>query len=325
MAHMIQSDRPMDIMLSHDWPAGIWDYGHRDRLLRTKPYFREDMQSGKLGNPPLMHLLMSIKPRFWFSAHLHVKFGATVQHAPYPVPQQQYQHQHQQEEQQAQQLEQSAEHTAHHTNLKSGGRAAGNETDESALYAESTTLNDTEEQDVEGSETGPTELDISDDLQDLINCSKQRIAAQASSAESPAVMTQTTTNLAKPPSSPRSADSAGSAAGSVASAGSSSNLSELGKRSAPTRTPERTVPVPQTDFYSKQGAYEEVHYGVATHFLALDKVLPGRYKTHSPYMPAHFNLIKARRARNISCTLTGTNLVLVYRFTRWYTINHTVL
>lgn len=82
MAHLVQSDHPVDVFLSHDWPAGIWDFGNRERLLKVKPYFREDMQSGKLGNPPLMHLLHSIKPSYWFAAHLHVKFAATVVHPP---------------------------------------------------------------------------------------------------------------------------------------------------------------------------------------------------------------------------------------------------
>jgi len=80
MAHLSQSPRNIDIFLSHDWPANIWEYGNKDRLLKVKPFFRDDMATGKLGNPPLMHLLQSIKPSYWFAAHLHVKFAATVPH-----------------------------------------------------------------------------------------------------------------------------------------------------------------------------------------------------------------------------------------------------
>lgn len=73
---------PVDIFLSHDWPLGIWEHGNKQQLLRTKPYFREDMESGKLGSPPLMHLLRGLRPSHWFAAHLHVKFRAEVWHTP---------------------------------------------------------------------------------------------------------------------------------------------------------------------------------------------------------------------------------------------------
>lgn len=34
-----------------------------------------------LGSPPLFELLKTLKPDWWFSAHLHVKFEATYLHA----------------------------------------------------------------------------------------------------------------------------------------------------------------------------------------------------------------------------------------------------
>ena len=55
---------PIDIFLSHDWPQGIWKYGDESYLLRCKPFFREDMQSGQLGSPPLMMLLKNLAPRY---------------------------------------------------------------------------------------------------------------------------------------------------------------------------------------------------------------------------------------------------------------------
>lgn len=30
----------LDVMLSHDWPKGVYNYGSKDELLKNKPFFR---------------------------------------------------------------------------------------------------------------------------------------------------------------------------------------------------------------------------------------------------------------------------------------------
>lgn len=72
---------PIDVFLSHDWPARIYDYGNREQLLRFKPAFKQDMTSKEgLGNPMTQPLIQQLKPRRWFAAHLHCKFYAKVKH-----------------------------------------------------------------------------------------------------------------------------------------------------------------------------------------------------------------------------------------------------
>lgn len=66
------------IILSHDWPEGIYQFGDQKKLLKIKPYFEKDIKNHNLGNPYAMQLLNHIKPSYWFSAHLHVKFSATI-------------------------------------------------------------------------------------------------------------------------------------------------------------------------------------------------------------------------------------------------------
>ncbi|EIM82251.1 uncharacterized protein STEHIDRAFT_160806 [Stereum hirsutum FP-91666 SS1] len=68
------------IFLSHDWPQSIPHFGDLPSLLRRKAFFRADIESGQLGSPPLMDLLRTLKPEWWFAAHLHVKFEALVRH-----------------------------------------------------------------------------------------------------------------------------------------------------------------------------------------------------------------------------------------------------
>lgn len=72
--------KPMNLMLSHDWPSDIAYYGDTKSLLKKKPFFKKDVETGNLGSPANWMLLQRIKPTWWLSAHLHVKFEAVVLH-----------------------------------------------------------------------------------------------------------------------------------------------------------------------------------------------------------------------------------------------------
>lgn len=70
-----------DIVVSHDWPQYVWEWGNIAQLLRHKPYFRKDIESGRLGSPLARNALARLKPGHWFSLHLHTRFAASVRHA----------------------------------------------------------------------------------------------------------------------------------------------------------------------------------------------------------------------------------------------------
>ena len=84
LAHLAQPHsadaKKVDIFLSHDWPADVWNHGDCQALLRKKKHLADDVRSGRLGSPPLRALLGALQPAFWFAAHLHVKFSALVPH-----------------------------------------------------------------------------------------------------------------------------------------------------------------------------------------------------------------------------------------------------
>lgn len=69
----------VQVFLSHDWPRGITKYGNVERLLKWKPFFRQDIERDELGSMPAMEILEALKPDYWFSGHLHVKFAALVE------------------------------------------------------------------------------------------------------------------------------------------------------------------------------------------------------------------------------------------------------
>ncbi|XP_013785231.1 lariat debranching enzyme B-like [Limulus polyphemus] len=71
---------PIDIFISHDWPRGVYNYGNKERLLKVKRHFREEMEQNKLGSRPSEELLLKLQPRYWFAAHLHCRFAAIIPH-----------------------------------------------------------------------------------------------------------------------------------------------------------------------------------------------------------------------------------------------------
>lgn len=70
----------LDIMLSHDWPNGVVYHGDIKHLLKFKPFFEQDINKGELGSPATWQLLRDLRPLWWLSAHLHVRFLASIKH-----------------------------------------------------------------------------------------------------------------------------------------------------------------------------------------------------------------------------------------------------
>ncbi|KAK5154969.1 hypothetical protein LTR04_005896 [Oleoguttula sp. CCFEE 6159] len=77
---LLQVRSQVDIGISHDWPKGVEWMGDWKTLFRKKSHFEADARNGSLGSVAAKLVMDRLKPKYWFSAHLHCKFSAVVQH-----------------------------------------------------------------------------------------------------------------------------------------------------------------------------------------------------------------------------------------------------
>jgi lariat debranching enzyme len=70
----------VDIGISHDWPRGVEWKGDWKKLFRQKGHLEEDARNGQLGSVAAKLVVDRLKPRWWFSAHLHCKFAGIIDH-----------------------------------------------------------------------------------------------------------------------------------------------------------------------------------------------------------------------------------------------------
>ena len=70
----------VDIGISHDWPRDVVWEGNFTTLFRKKRGFEEDANMGKLGSVAAKLAMDHLRPPYWFSGHLHVKFSAIIEY-----------------------------------------------------------------------------------------------------------------------------------------------------------------------------------------------------------------------------------------------------
>jgi lariat debranching enzyme len=70
----------VDIGMSHDWPQTIEWSGNWRWLFKKKDRFQYDAENAKLGNTAAKMVLDRLRPKHWFSAHLHIRYEATYDH-----------------------------------------------------------------------------------------------------------------------------------------------------------------------------------------------------------------------------------------------------
>ncbi|KAI9483465.1 MAG: lariat debranching enzyme, C-terminal domain-containing protein [Benjaminiella poitrasii] len=77
---LLQVQEPLDIFLSHDWPRGVERYGNLELLMKFKKHFIDQIKANDLGSYANETILTTLKPSYWFAAHLHIHYAAIVDH-----------------------------------------------------------------------------------------------------------------------------------------------------------------------------------------------------------------------------------------------------
>lgn len=80
VSRLLQLTGPVDIGLSHDWPALVELHGDYHNLYGTRPHWLASAKRDGLGSPAASRILAKLRPRYWFSGHMHYRFSATVDH-----------------------------------------------------------------------------------------------------------------------------------------------------------------------------------------------------------------------------------------------------
>lgn len=77
---LLQIRTQVDVGISHDWPRGVEWEGDWKKLFRQKAHLEEDARNGQLGSVAATYVMDRLRPPYWFSAHLHCKYAAVIDH-----------------------------------------------------------------------------------------------------------------------------------------------------------------------------------------------------------------------------------------------------
>lgn len=77
---LLQLKTQIDIGVSHDWPRGVEWKGQHQNLFRFKKHLEDDARKNQLGSAVAKDVMDHLRPPHWFSAHLHVKYAAIINH-----------------------------------------------------------------------------------------------------------------------------------------------------------------------------------------------------------------------------------------------------
>lgn len=80
VSKLLQVRFPVDIGISHDWPRRVEWFGDYKKLFADRPNFFESAKIDNLGSAPAEQVMNLLRPKYWFSGHMHIRYTAVVEH-----------------------------------------------------------------------------------------------------------------------------------------------------------------------------------------------------------------------------------------------------
>ena len=80
VSKLLQVRFPVEIGVTHDWPRHVEWFGDYKKLFADRPSFFESAKIDGLGSVPAEQIMNFLRPKYWFSGHMHVKYSAIVEH-----------------------------------------------------------------------------------------------------------------------------------------------------------------------------------------------------------------------------------------------------
>ena len=70
----------IDIFLSHDWPFDVIKQEDKQKILSIKKHWKEEIINNKFGIKQYRYLINLLKPKYWFSSHMHYYYKNNICH-----------------------------------------------------------------------------------------------------------------------------------------------------------------------------------------------------------------------------------------------------
>ena len=61
---------------NHEWPGSEFIITVKEKAHNSETILQGEIRAGLLGARPLLYLMNTLKPKYWYSAHLHISFDA---------------------------------------------------------------------------------------------------------------------------------------------------------------------------------------------------------------------------------------------------------